>query len=286
MSNPRILVAVLAHNEEHRIAGCLESLLSGAEDVAVHVVVNGSSDRTAEIARSYAGIIVHEYAQGGKARSWNRFVLDGGFDAGCWAFVDGDAEIVPGSIEALANCLSEYPTANAATGLPCNGRRAEAYSAEMIATHGLFGDLYALCGDFVRRMRDASIRLPEDLIGDDSLIGAMVKTDLHSEDDWQDTRIVPCPDAGFLCEPNKLSLSGMRAQSGRMVNYSTRHFQNRIVSAIMRSEGPRGLPRQLASLYSEWLPRFTPRVHPYWWWYDRRALSRMACAAGSSPMLA
>jgi glycosyltransferase involved in cell wall biosynthesis len=270
-----IVIIVMAHNEERRIGRCLASLPLGESGVSAHVVVNGTTDRTAEIARQFP-VIVHDWPEGGKARSWNRIVLDTPGIAGkAFVFVDGDAEVLPGSVAALVETLRANPGGNAAAGLPANGRMAEAYRAETIASHGVFGDLYALSGDFVSRLRDAGVRLPEDLIGDDSLIGAIAKTNLANEDDWQDTRIVPCPDAGFLCEPTALSPASLRNQYRRMVNYSVRHFQNRIISSIMRGPGPAGLPHRMAQLYPEWLARFTPRRDPQWWWFDRRALAKM-----------
>lgn len=269
------LIVVLAHNEERRIATCLGSLPRAVPGIEVHVVVNGSSDRTAEIARGFSGVQVHEYEQGGKARSWNRFVLDEAGPADAYIFVDGDAEITSGSIEALREALDTNPHANAAAAMPCNGRGVEHYRAAMIRDCGLFGDLYALRGDFVQRMRASSIRLPDDLIGDDSLIGALAKTDLGNEDDWRDDRVIVCEQAGFLCEPTRLALGSMRGQYARMVNYSLRHHQNRIITQIMRGAGPKGLPRSMAGLYREWLPRFKPRHHPVWWWIDRMALRRM-----------
>jgi glycosyltransferase involved in cell wall biosynthesis len=274
-----IVIIVMAHNEERRIGHCLASLPVAQAGVSVHVVVNGSTDRTADIARQFP-VTVHDWPAGGKARSWNRIVLDTPGIAGkAFVFVDGDAEVLPGSVPALVEALRANPGANAAAGLPANGRKAEAYRAETIASHGMFGDLYALAGDFVERLRTSGLRLPEDLIGDDSLIGAIAKTNLANEDDWQDTRIVPCPGAGFLCEPTALSPSSVRNQYRRMVNYSLRHFQNRIVSSIMRGPGPAGLPRRMAELHPEWLPRFTPRRDPQWWWFDRKALAKMRQAS-------
>ncbi len=277
MPSASIIVAVLAHNEERRIAKCLASLPLDDSGVAVHVVVNGSTDRTAEIARRFP-VTVHEYEQGGKSRSWNRFMLDTpGVDGAAYIFVDGDAQIMPGSVGALVRMLDDNPGLNAVAGLPCNGRRAETYRQEVIASHGLFGDLYALSDDFISRMRQGGLRLPDDLIGDDGLICAMAKTDLGNEDDWQDKRVGTCLDAGFLCEPTSLASPGtIRTQYRRMINYSVRHFQNRIISSIMRVQGPSGLPSRLASLYPEWLDRFSPRRHPALWWFDRKALSSMA----------
>jgi glycosyltransferase involved in cell wall biosynthesis len=270
-----ICIIVLAHNEERRIARCLASLPLGEPGVSAHVVVNGTTDRTAAIARAFP-VTVHDWPEGGKARSWNRIVLDTAATEGrCFVFVDGDAEVLPGSVGALAEALRLNPDANAAAGLPANGRMAAAYRAETIASHGMFGDLYALSGQFVRRLRQSGIRLPEDLIGDDSLIGALAKTGLANEDDWRDARIVPCSEAQFLCEPTALSVASIRNQYHRMINYSVRHFQNRIVSQIMRRPGPTALPRQLAELYPEWLARFSARRDPQWWWFDRQALRKM-----------
>lgn len=284
MDRAKSIVAVMAHNEERRIARCLASLPLADPNVEVHVVVNGSHDRTAAIARGFDGVTVHEYAQGGKSRSWNRFVLDTpGIEAGYFVFVDGDAEVLPGSVTALVQALEDNPAANAAAGLPRNGRNAENYRKEMIASRGLFGDLYALRGSFVRRMRESGIRLPEDLVGDDGLLGAMAKTDLANEDEWNDERVVPCFEAGFLCEPaDPFSPVTLVGQYRRMVNYSVRHFQNRMISAIMRGEGPAGLPPRLSVLYPAWLPGMAPRRHPQWWWFDRQALARMARAAASA----
>lgn len=285
----KIVVAVLAHNEQRRIGACLASLPLGDPAVSVHVVVNGSTDRTATIARAFgegqgrARLTVHDWPEGGKARSWNRFLFDTpGVEGDVFVFVDGDAEVTPGSVSALAAALAAEPAINAAAGMPQNGRRAAQYRAEMTTAHGLFGDLYALSGGFVARLRASGIRLPVDLIGDDSLIGALAKTDLADEHDWRDERIEPCAGAGFLCEPAALgSPRSLRIQYRRMINYSVRHFQNRIVSAVMREAGPAALPARMVDLYPEWLGRFRPRRHPVWWWFDRQALARMraSCAA-------
>jgi glycosyltransferase involved in cell wall biosynthesis len=275
----RVVVTVLAHNEESRIAACLESLLTQPGEI--HVIVNGSTDRTADIARSFRGVTVHVFPQGGKSRSWNRFVLDDATDyADVHVFVDGDAEVAAGSVAALAETLLADRHANACAGLPLNGRRVAAYRAEVIAQHGLFGDLYALKGRFLARMKAAGIRLPDDLVGDDGLIGAMVKTDLGDESNWDEQRLIAAETAGWLCEPTRLSKpASWRIQYRRMISYSLRYFQNHIVSHIMRETGPAGLPRTLAASYADWLPQLKARSSPVHWWFDHQALARMHAAA-------
>lgn len=281
---PSICIAVLAHNEEARIAACLNSLPLGEKDVAIHVLVNGSSDATAAIAGGVAAatrnVRVHLYREGGKARSWNRFLFD---DLNAYhdthIFVDGDAEIVPGSIKALNLALKQKPQINAVSGLPMNGRNMARYQQVMRREHGLFGDLYAMRGDFLARMKQSGIRLPDDVIGEDGLICAMAKTDLADESQWNDDRVAVCEGAGFLCTPvSALSPKSWRMQYRRMINYSVRHYQNAMISRIMRDTGPKGLPRLLSDIYRRELLGMQPRVRPELFWFDRLALKRMAQA--------
>jgi len=283
MSATSICITILAHNEQRRIAACLNSIPDDLPNCAIHVVVNGSSDATARIARDLnkPNTVVHEFAEGGKSRSWNRFVFHTLHSfADIHIFVDGDAELVRGSVPALVATLRSNPHANLASAIPANGRKAAYYAAQMMTEHGVFGDLYALKGSFLARMKEAGIRLPNDLIGDDGLIGALAKTDLQHEDHWDNTRVQICTDAGFLCQPVHLgNPSTLRGQYRRMINYSVRHFQNKIITAIMRSTGPIGLPQQLVSMYPQWLPKFAPRRDPRVWWFDVRALNRMRAAS-------
>ena len=281
-SKPTICIAVLAHNEEARIAACLNSLPLNDASVAINVIVNGSTDATAAIAGGVAAaarnVRVHIYREGGKARSWNRFLFEEltGFHE-THIFVDGDAEITPGSVEALRKALKQKPLANAASGLPMNGRKMAYYQQAMRHDHGLFGDLYALRGDFLKRMKQGDIRLPDDVIGDDGLICAMAKTNLADESQWNDNRVAVCEQAGFLCAPvSALSPKSWRMQYRRMVNYSVRHFQNAMISRIMRDAGPKGLPRLLSEIYRRELPSMEPRSRPELFWFDRLALKRMS----------
>lgn len=270
-----IVVVVLAHNEERLIGRCLASLPVGEPGVEVHVVVNGSSDCTAKVADQIGDVTVHEYDQGGKSRSWNRFVLDTpGIEGRHYVFVDGDAQVLPGSIEAMVATLDSSDV-NAVAGFPENGRSVKMYRQAMDRDHSLFGDLYALHGDFVARFRSSGLRLPVDLIGDDGLIGALAKTDLGHESQWLDERVQPVKDAGFLCEPVTVSKDSLILQWRRMRSYSKRHFQNLIISDIMRAQGPSGLPVRLADLYPHYLPTFRPRPDPQFWWFDRLALKDM-----------
>lgn len=274
-----IAVGIFAYQEERRIGVCLSSLPLDRPDTIYHVLVNGSTDATAARARSAASgrsnVLVHDIAAGGKSRTWNHFVHDlliG--DDQAVIFLDGDAEIAPGSIDRLVGAL-EKKGVNAASAMPLNGRLASRYRDMLREEGGLFGDLYALSGAFVNRVRARGLRLPEDLIGDDGLVAAWAHTDLSTDAAWERERIAACEDAGFLCEPVRLARPlTWKMQYCRMINYSVRFFQNRIVSDIMGRDGPGGLPHELRVLYPSWLPRFAPRPGPTGL-FDRKALARM-----------
>lgn len=280
-----VSVLIFAHQEERRIGLCLGSLPLDRPDTLFHVLVNGTTDATVARAKAAAGgranVIVHDIAQGGKSRTWNHGVhslLTGAEEA--VIFMDGDAEIVAGSFDALVACLATRPDANAAAGMPMNGRMAAAYRDGLRVEGGLFGDLYALSGRFVREIRARGLRLPDDLIGDDGLVAAWAHTGLERDSQWIHERVVMCDRAGFLAEQVSLARPSTWAmQYKRLVNYSVRFYQNRIVSDIMTREGPDGLPARLSSLYPDWLPRWRPRPG-LTGWFDRRALQRMRKAAG------
>ncbi|MCH2486907.1 MAG: family 2 glycosyl transferase, partial [Erythrobacter sp.] len=159
------------------------------------------------------------------------------------------------------------------------GRSKAFYQRSMRVSQGLFGDCYALSGEFVRALRQSGVRLPDDLIGDDGLINALANTDIGSDRDFREGAVVQCEGAGFYCEPNPITPEGLRRQAKRMDNYALRHFQNRILSDIMQHEGAAMIPTRLASLYDLYRDRFRPRINPLWFAFDRRALARIRAAA-------
>lgn len=275
-----VAVAIFAYQEERRIGRCLASLPLDRRDTRYHILVNGSTDATAQRARNVAAentnMIVHDLVEGGKSRTWNYFVheaLAGGETA--VILMDGDAELTPGSIDALVADLARHPQAHAAAGMPMNGRMSKAYRRDMKREGGMFGDLYALSGAFVAAIRASGLRLPNDLVGDDGMVAAWAHTDLQTDAAWRDDRLIACENAGFLCEEvSLLRPSTLAMQYRRMISYSVRYFQNRIISDIMKREGPAGLPPSLSSLYAEWLPRFSPRSG-LTGWFDRQALARI-----------
>lgn len=67
-------IVIPAHNEESVIGKCLDHLLSGGpvDDLQIIIVCNGCSDNTANVARSYSGVIVEEISVASKIEALNR----------------------------------------------------------------------------------------------------------------------------------------------------------------------------------------------------------------------
>lgn len=277
----RLHIVLFARNEAARIGGAIDSLPPADAGTTIHVLVNGSTDGTARIAaertRGRGDVRVHDLPFGGKARTWNHYV-DALFDDAVDAvvFMDGDVTLAPAAIPALVAALDADPGAGAVAAAPSTGRNAARYRAGLQAEHGLFGGLYLVRGAFLARLRASGIRLPIDLVGDDGLIGALVKTDLGGERHWRDERIAFAPDASFACERIALTRpSSLRLQYRRMLSYSLRRYQNLVISGIMRGPGPAALPIRLADLYAANRGLFTLRMRPGTIWFDWLARRRM-----------
>lgn len=101
---PEVSVIVPARNEEASLGACLQSLLSQAgSEHEIIVVDDASTDRTREIAHSFAGVRVVEAAplQAGFTGKCNALVCGARQARGRWLlFTDADTVHLPGSLAA------------------------------------------------------------------------------------------------------------------------------------------------------------------------------------------
>ena len=112
---PAVSVIVPARNEEASLGACLRSLVSqrGVE-CEIMVVDDGSTDRTREIAQSFAGVRVLTAAplQPGFTGKCNAVAYGAREARGEWLlFTDADTVHLPGSLAASLHEAEEYQTA-------------------------------------------------------------------------------------------------------------------------------------------------------------------------------
>ena len=185
----RVDIGVFAHNEADGIAAMVARLLDQdilrdpAFSVRVLVLANGCSDDTAAQARR-AGVEAVDLPEGGKSRTWNRFVHDlARADAEVLVFCDADIEFCDtGAVRRLVLAMGPHWVINSQ---PVKDivARPEGLSAmdKIIAAAGgglddwqtaICGQLYAMPTGMARRFH-----LPIGLPVEDGFLRAMVLTD-------------------------------------------------------------------------------------------------------------
>lgn len=201
MDQRQIDIGVFAHNEEQNIKTLLEMLahqdFSSLPDVSLRVVIcaNGCTDCTVQIAKDViAGLEqVTEYEvldlpQGGKSRTWNRFVHE--FSRkGAQYLIFCDADIIipePHMLRGLVSFVQDRPAVAAASSRPVKDivHQPQNLTAtdKIIAAAGgtlnnwrksICGQLYIMRAPIAR-----SFHLPVGLPVEDGFVRAMTLTDV------------------------------------------------------------------------------------------------------------
>lgn len=283
-------IAVFAHNESRHILRCLESLTAGASGhpIVCYVLANGCNDDTERLVAGYAPrhtpVHLVSIALGDKANAWNEYVHRVAPDAAVHFFLDGDCRVAAGALRELAGTLDMAPQANAVAAVPFSGRSREATRRIMASGAGLAGNLYALSGDFVRRLRSRAIKLPIGLIGDDSLVGALAKWDLDPTVPWQQSRIAVAAQAGFHFDSlSPLEPAHWKLYFNRRIRYRMRAHQLNLLLPIIKERGLEGLPEDIRELYGTKLPEARRWGYNLEQWFDYLALKRMHEQAPTGP---
>jgi glycosyltransferase involved in cell wall biosynthesis len=250
---------VFAHDEAESIVACLDSIYRGEppRPFEIHVLANGCSDATEALVATHARerpeISLHVIALGDKSNAWNTYVHDVRVRAPVHCFVDGDVRVARGALGALAGALAARPGVNGAAALPEGGRHAEAFARDIIAEHALPGNLYALSGNFVDRIRARGLRLPVGLIGDDSWVGALALMDLDPARGWLRSRVAVCRDARFEYDPLQWHRpANVRLYLRRRIRYALRTWQTVMLRGYIEERGLAALPGHVRELYRDY----------------------------------
>lgn len=249
-------IAVFAHNEAAHIKRCLDCLADGARErmLDVYVLANGCTDGTEEAVAAYsngrANVHLVKIALGDKANAWNHYVHSLAVESDVHFFLDGDCRTCPEALDRLYSALQVEKDAHAAAAYPAGGRSVERWTRSMQNDGWLAGNLYALRGSFVNRMRDHNVRLPIGWIIEDGLVGALVKWDLDPKGNWDSRRIAACTNACFAFDSLQWNRSSdWKLYWRRRVRYSEGFFQNRMLRSFVKNDGLSGIPATAEELY-------------------------------------
>jgi hypothetical protein len=269
--------AVFAHNEAAGIVACLDSVVAALAELpctlGIHVLANGCTDRTEAVveayARRHAPVRLASLPVADKAAAWNQYVHVLAPDADMHLMIDGDVQAAPGAAAMLALRLAADPRAQAVAALPGGGRTRAAWTAGMRRFGRLAGNLYALRGGFVTRLRQTGIAMPRGLIGEDLFLAALVKGKPFPGGLVQ-------PDPALTHEPRALfrfrSLSPWRpgdwlTHARRLVRYRVRDHELLLLLRHLETHGLAAMPADVEQLYAaagaapgfHWHGRQTPQ---------------------------
>jgi glycosyltransferase involved in cell wall biosynthesis len=260
-------VAVFAHNEARNIVACLDSLQAAAiHPLECFVLANACTDRTEGLVREYGAshpnVHLVSITLGDKANAWNVFVHEvAPSGAAQYFFIDGDVRATAGALDVMAQALSQHPQANGVSALPKSGRGVAAFQRDMLKDTGVAGNLYGLRGTFVERIRAQSIKMPIGTIGEDALMGAMLKWDLRGDTRWDNSKVTVAQEAGFEFDSVSPWLPReWRKYFRRRVRYSVRGYQNKMLGRAIQPAGFVALPREVRDLY----PRYPELIRLEW----------------------
>lgn len=270
-------IGIFAHNEAGGIAAMVGRLaaqdLTGI-DARIVVLANGCADETVALARQAAqgsGIEVADLAEGGKSRTWNRFVHDlSRGEAQLLVFADADIDFpAPDCLRRLILGLAARPDLQVLNSQPVKDIVARpvrlTWLDRMIAAAGgglddwksaICGQLYAMPAAVARQHH-----LPVGLPVEDGFLRAMVLTDTLTA--AEDLSRIDGLDGLFHVYESERSLRGLIRHQERIVIGSA---INAAVFAHLRDQPARGRAAVLAQAAGDggWLGAVLRAQLPAW----------------------
>lgn len=269
-----LAVAVSAYNEAAHLRDCLRALAVAGRGLRmdVTVVVNGSTDRSAEVATAAmreTGLRgrVCQIAYADKSNAFNQYVYRLRVAAPVHVFVDAYATVAPDALSLLLQALRNAPLAHAAAAVPSSGRSARHLRDQMLEVPSIHGSLFAMRGAFLDRIAGQNVRLPLNFYRGDGLISSLVLHDLDAQSgDWQHQWMVVEPRATWTAPTLRLwRWRDARRQLRRLVQQARGRLQWHPVKGAIYQGGFAAMPPQADQATLDWLQAIPASHHPRWW---------------------
>lgn len=178
-----------------KLVAVVDVLINGNRALADEIVALAEAD-TGTRSGHLAGLRVWSFDLADKSFAWNTYIHALAPNASFVFFVDGYAEFESDALQHLARAFQRNERALAASGVPTLGPSARRLQRTMQTEGGIHGNLYALSGDCLRRLRASNFRLPLGLYRTDPLLGAALCFNLDPPNNvWDASRIAVVPEA-------------------------------------------------------------------------------------------
>ncbi|OCX66408.1 hypothetical protein BFP70_05130 [Thioclava sp. SK-1] len=275
-------IGVFAHNEAAGLADMLHDLLRQDiftdPDISIqlHVLANGCSDDTADIARRVlahlppAQVCVHDFTDGGKSRTWNRFVHEQSRqEAEVFLFLDADITIPqPDMLRQLLQFLLDRPDLSGASSRPVKDLahdpsliRGPLDRVITMAGGGLDDWKGSICGQLYLLRADVArnLYLPIGLPVEDGFVRAMVQTNRFQT--TRDLNRLDGRDGLFHVYASERNLGALIRHQTRIVIGGA---INDVVFSDLNGRGPDGVSARLAQVAGDpdWLARYLAEKLP------------------------
>jgi glycosyltransferase involved in cell wall biosynthesis len=266
--DPEWCIAVFARNEEARIGDCLTAIAKATDGVRVRIIliVNGSSDGTAETAVGMARSLGHQasvytIAFACKSHAMNVFIHDLRPAAKIYFFVDATTFVEPNALRALADALNGRSDISAVSGLPINGRAAARMRRDAMQSSKLFGQMFALKQSCLDELAMRGRRLPIGLYRCDGLFVGFIcwETDGVAHERAM-PRVATIAEAEWRIRPiSWYRWNDAKAGFNRLVRQARGRLENQSWNPILWTQGFGALPRFADEMILDWLKTSRPR---------------------------
>lgn len=262
--NAEWCIGIFAKNEERRIGKCIAALAKATQGRSVHIVlvVNGSTDGTLERAKielQKHGLPFTSYSipYSCKSNAINHFVHELRVPAKVTFFIDGTTFVGDNALRSMAETLENRPDIWAASGLPLNGRGAEAMRKASCASPKLFGQMFVVRSDVLDEIARRGRKLPVSLYRGENLFVGFIcfETDGTAHEKPID-RIATAPGAYWTIEPiSYFHPRDVRVGFNRMIRQERGKLEARAWNNIIwrKGLGFSALPQYADEMILDWM---------------------------------
>lgn len=254
------LLASVRHaaRSAHQVGGEVDIIVNGNQALADAMVNSPALNDVAQTEQTPVRLWYLEL--GDKAHAWNEAIYRIAPCADAHVFVDGYVRLDQESVQSLCEALIEQRSALAASGIPRAGRSSAGLARTLREQGGLHGNLYALSGTAVLRLRHLGFKLPLGIYRNDGMLGAALAfgLDFHSRQWLPKERIALPKSAGWDITPLRWwNVFHVAVQLRRRLKQAQGEFETAAYRELfaVRQLAFGAVPATATALVNEWMAR-------------------------------